>query len=224
MPIKRNSETGETIEEPTRKMGSKPRDDTYEFVKGVPPRRADADSSAPSTVPPGRTDRSPPPRDAGSSPFDAPTQPLRASQPLGPPAEPTHVLRPGISADEETEATMANPVVGWLVVIGGPGRGQVRPVGYGSNTLGRGEDSRVRLDFGDEQISREAHAVVTYDGRGRKFYLQHGGGTNLTYLGDEPVLVPTLLDAMQDFYIGATTLRFVPFCGPEFDWQDTSDG
>ena len=86
---------------------------------------------------------------------------------------------------------MANPVVGWLVVIGGPGRGQVRPVGYGSNTLGRGEDSRVRLDFGDEQISREAHAVVTYDGRGRKFYLQHGGGTNLTYLGDEPVLVPT---------------------------------
>ena len=62
---------------------------------------------------------------------------------------------------------------------------------------------------------------MTYDPRGRKFYLQHGGGTNLTYIGDEPVLVPTVLEALQDFSIGDTTLRFVPFCGPDFDWQDT---
>ena len=62
---------------------------------------------------------------------------------------------------------------------------------------------------------------MTYDPRGRKFYLQHGGGTNLTYLADEPVLVPTLLETMQDFTVGETTLRFVPLCGAEFDWQDT---
>lgn len=224
MPIRRNRETGETIEEPTRKVGSSPREDRREAVTGVPPTRPDADTSSPSTVPPGRADRRPAPRDAGSSPFEAPTQPIRAAQPSRSAEEHTRVHRPGSAADAETESAMADPVVGWLVVIAGPGKGQVRPIGYGSNTLGRGEESRIRLDLGDEQISRESHAIVTYDGRGRKFYLQHGGGTNLTYLGDEPVLVPTPLAAMQDFSIGATTLRFVPFCGPEFDWQDLGDG
>ena len=119
---------------------------------------------------------------------------------------------------------MADPVVGWLVVTAGPGKGRTVPLGYGVNSLGRGGEVRVKLDFGDDQISRQGHATVTYDPRGRQFYLQHGGGKNLTYLEDQPVLVPTALEAMQEFSIGVTMLRFVPLCGPEFDWQDTGDG
>ena len=52
-------------------------------------------------------------------------------------------------------------------------------------------------------------------------YVQHGGGTNLTYLGDQPVLTPTELPALSHINIGNTVLRFVPLCGAEFDWQDT---
>ena len=115
---------------------------------------------------------------------------------------------------------MKNPLSGWLVVVGGPGKGQFRPLGYGVNTLGRGEGSRVRLDFGDEEISREVHATLTYDPRGRRYYLQHGGGMHLTYLDDEPVLTATPLEGVRDIVLGKTTLRFVPFCGPEFDWPD----
>ena len=125
--------------------------------------------------------------------------------------------------EEHTEAdrAMDDPVVGWLVVVEGPGKGQAMQLGYGSNPLGRGATDRVKLDFGDDQISRNGHAVVTYDPRGRKFYLQHGGGTNLTYLGDQPVLAPAELSALSHISIGNTILRFVPLCGAEFDWQDT---
>lgn len=118
---------------------------------------------------------------------------------------------------------MDDPVVGWLVVMHGPGQGQVCRLGSGRNRLGRGAGSEVRLDFGDEQISRDNHAVVSYDSVNRTFWVQHGDGRNLTYLGDAPVLTPTPLEAMQDIRIGGTTLRFVPFCGPDFDWQDVQD-
>jgi hypothetical protein len=111
-------------------------------------------------------------------------------------------------------------VVGWLVVIGGPGQGQSLPLGYGLNGVGRGADQQVCLDFGDSEVSRENHFSVAYDGRNRKFFIQHGGGRNLTYLGDTPVLSPMELAADATITIGSTTLRFVPFCGDAFDWSD----
>jgi hypothetical protein len=114
-----------------------------------------------------------------------------------------------------------DPVVGWLVVIDGPGRGQARAVGYGMNSIGRGPTERISLEFGDAQISRNSHAVLTYDPRSRKFYLQHGGGRNLTYLGDQAVLTPTEIASGTDILVGATKLRFIALCGPEFDWQDS---
>ena len=132
----------------------------------------------------------------------------------------------GRREDEKRTAenrSMDDPVVGWLVVVEGPGKGQVLQLGYGSNPLGRGATDRVKLDFGDDQISRNGHAVVTYDPRGRKFYVQHGGGTNLTYLGDQPVLAPAELPTLSHISIGNTVLRFVPLCGAEFDWQDTEE-
>lgn len=114
---------------------------------------------------------------------------------------------------------MDNPVVGWLVVIVGPGKGTARELGYGMNSIGRSPEDRVSLDFGDEEISRHGHAVVTYDPRGRRFYAQHGGGVNLSYLDDAPLLQPMMLNGGEVLAIGNTRLKFVPFCGEAFDWQ-----
>ena len=50
--------------------------------------------------------------------------------------------------------------------------------------------------------------------------MQHGGGVNLTYVNDKPVLEPTRLDPLQHIMLGGTTLRFVALCGSDFDWQD----
>lgn len=119
------------------------------------------------------------------------------------------------------EPDTSDPVVGWIVVTQGYGKGKSLQLGYGMNSIGRGQNTRICLDFGDEAISRSApHAIITYDPRGRKFYLQHGDGKNLTYLNNEPVLVPTQLTGGEQISLGQTILRFVPLCGEDFDWQD----
>lgn len=121
-----------------------------------------------------------------------------------------------------TKDAMTDPVVGWLVIIDGPGKGHALQLGYGMNSIGRNQHERVCLNFGDEGLSRNQHAIVTYDPRGRKFYVQHGGGKNITYLDDNPLLVPTELQGGESLLVGKTTLRFVPLCGEHFDWQDNS--
>ena len=124
----------------------------------------------------------------------------------------------------ETHQSSDFPVVGWLVIVDGPGKGRAREIVSGRNAVGRGADNDISLDFGDSQISRVKHAVISYDPRGRRFYIQHGEGANLTYLGDQPVLSPCELEAFSPITLGDTVLRFVPFCGSDFDWQDTQAG
>lgn len=112
------------------------------------------------------------------------------------------------------------PVAGWIVVVKGPGRGGFCPVYVGMNSVGRAPSQRISLDFGDESISREEHAFITYDDETRTFYLQHGGKSNLVRLGGAPVLQPTVLKPNDLFRIGNTTFRFVACCGPDFNWSD----
>jgi hypothetical protein len=123
-------------------------------------------------------------------------------------------------ASPEKSDHMHDPVVGWLAIVTGPGAGDFVRMGYGMNSIGRAEDQRCRLDFGDEKISRQSHATITYDPRGRKFFLQHGGGQNLTYLNNTPVLQPVEVKGGEFIVIGDTTLRFVPLCGADFDYPD----
>lgn len=140
----------------------------------------------------------------------------------------TKIFRPGSSkkANDEgatlrgdTDQFSIEPVVGWLVIIDGPGKGNFVKLGFGMNSIGRSQDSRVILDFGDSEISRENHAQLTYDVKNKKFYIQHGGGSNLTYLGNSPVLQPFELTGHEIISIGDTKLCFVPFCGPNFNWD-----
>ena len=114
----------------------------------------------------------------------------------------------------------ADPVAGWVVVVKGPGRGKFAAIYVGMNSVGRDTSQRVSLSFGDDSISREEHAFVTYDEEQRCFYLQHGGKSNLVRLGSRPVLSPTELKPYDLIRIGRTTLLFVPCCGPDFSWTD----
>jgi hypothetical protein len=113
-----------------------------------------------------------------------------------------------------------DPVVGWLVVLAGPGRGNARRLGYGQNSLGRDKGERVSLDFGDGSISRSKHAFVLYEPRKRQYFIRPGDGANLTYLNGELLAESRPLTAADVIEVGATKLKFVPLCGPEFDWED----
>jgi pSer/pThr/pTyr-binding forkhead associated (FHA) protein len=88
------------------------------------------------------------------------------------------------------------------------------------NPIGRDASNRVSLPFGDPLVSRQKHAVVVYDPRGKKFFVQHGDSSNLTYLGDQPVLAPAELKGRERIRLGDTVLMFVPFCGEDFDWEE----
>jgi hypothetical protein len=119
-----------------------------------------------------------------------------------------------------SENLEVEPVAGWVIVVSGPGRGGFRPVFVGMNSVGRDTSQRVCLNFGDETISRQEHAFITYDEEQRCFFLQHGGKSNLVRLAGKPVLSPVELQANASIRIGRTTLRFIPCCGPDFSWGD----
>jgi hypothetical protein len=144
-------------------------------------------------------------------------------------SEITQVYRPkgkaegeeGEEADEADDSGLVpDPVCGWLVVVEGPGLGSAVTVGYGNNRVGRDAGEDIVLDFGDGQISRENHAVVTYDGKNRRFYVQQGGGRNLTHVNEELVLTPVEISGGESVQMGETKLKFVPLCGSDFDWYD----
>jgi hypothetical protein len=167
-------------------------------------------------------------RGAGDEPTTRRMNP--ANEPDAPPASSsendpeTQIIGGRTPKPSIPESDTSDPVVGWIVVIQGYGKGKSLQLGYGMNSIGRGQNARICLDFGDEAISRSApHAIITYDPRGRKFYLQHGDGKNLTYLNNEPVLVPTQLTGGEQISLGQTILRFVPLCGEDFDWQDEAE-
>ncbi len=124
------------------------------------------------------------------------------------------------SPAKTSQDIVSDPVVGWIVIIDGPGKGTGLQLGSGQNTVARGERARVRIDFGDQEISRESHTIITYDPRHNKYYIQPGMGTNLTYLKNEPVLSPTQLTSGSQFVIGSTTLRFIALCDETFTWSE----
>lgn len=126
----------------------------------------------------------------------------------------------GKEANTEAAAYTQFPV-GWLVITDGPGRGAAFPLFNGVSQIGRGEGQTIRLDFGDNTISRENHAAVAYDPEQNSFFIGHGGKANLVRCNNMPVLSTQTLSPGDKLRIGETSLMFVPLCGPDFQWTDS---
>lgn len=126
------------------------------------------------------------------------------------------------------EAASAAPVTtpfpcGWLVIVDGPGRGNSFALHAGAAMIGRGEDQAICIDFGDRAISRQNHAAVAYDTETGKFYLGHGGKSNIIRLNNSPVLSTEELHHGDTIRIGETYLRFAAFCDDTFTWSDAEE-
>jgi hypothetical protein len=114
-----------------------------------------------------------------------------------------------------------DPVVGWLVVVGGPGLGAFRPIYEGNNSIGRGPRQRIPIDFGDNMISAEEQAYIRYDSVERSFLLVPNlTKTNVVAVNDIRPTGAVKLEAMDMITMGRTQLAFVPFCGADFDWSE----
>jgi hypothetical protein len=117
-----------------------------------------------------------------------------------------------------------DPVVGWLVVVGGPGLGSYRPIFEGNNTVGRSPGQRIPIDFGDDTISAEEQAYIRYDSSARSFlFVPNLAKTNVVSLNDKRPTGAVELNQMDVITMGRTQLVFVPFCGADFDWSELTD-
>lgn len=112
-----------------------------------------------------------------------------------------------------------DPVVGWLVCISGEEKGRDYRIHADNNFIGRSE----RMDIcirGDETISRENHAIISYDTVDRIFYFSPGDGRSIVRYNGKALFQTTQLKSHDHIIIGKTELIFVPFCTEDFTWME----
>ena len=142
----------------------------------------------------------------------------------GAPMTDTQVMRPDQTGAAEGQGRAINPIVGLLVVTGGPGKGSSRPLYYGNNSIGRDASQIVCLDFGDVNISAQEQAFIRYDYEDRKFlFIPNLSKTNVVSVNADKPAVPVELKPWDEIKMGHTKLRFLPVCGTHFDWSDIVD-
>lgn len=112
-----------------------------------------------------------------------------------------------------------DPAVGFLVCIAGPNRGRDYKLVAGRNFIGRAAAMDVALTD-DDTVSRESHALVTYDVKHNKFSLSPGQGRGITYCNDEQVEMVRPLKAYDIIEVGKSQLLFLPLCGEKFQWNE----
>jgi hypothetical protein len=187
----------------------------------VPPAATDKRAGVPSAAEAAQEARAPAPAEIADAP-----QTRVARQPAARTSSATVArtqLVRGRSAVKRNDFHQ-DPVVGWLVVIGGAGLGAFRPIYEGNNTLGRSSAQRIPIDFGDEAISSEEQAYIRYDSVDRRFLLVPNlAKTNIVAVNDTKPTSAVELAAMDVITMGHTQLVFVPFCGQEFDWGELTE-
>lgn len=149
---------------------------------------------------------------------DAKTQPLYMNRPPAPPQPapapvPAAAAAPAAHIDAPIE-----PVVGWLVAIEGPERGRDYRLRAERNFLGRAAENDIAIAL-DPRISRNRHAIITFEPRKRIFYLSPGDASGLVYLNDDLLDKTTPIGPADRIEVGDTTLRLVPFVTAEFSWS-----
>lgn len=184
---------------------------------------------AETVVVPPRLPAQSPPRAADASPEaqvpNSVTRVIRGSDPRKTPAPGTRTQLVRGRVEVARGEFHQDPVVGWLVVVGGAGLGAFRPIFEGNNTVGRARTQRIAIDFGDETISGEEQAYIRYDSADRSFlFVPNLSKTNVVSINNRKPTAAVALQAMDVITMGRTQLAFVPFCGADFDWSELMDG
>lgn len=150
-----------------------------------------------------------------SSPNFPPTMPL----------DPPAAAKSSGGSKKEMSATVAlsendegvSPVRGWLVIMNGEKKGTSYVIHGEKNVIGRGSNFDVDLSF-DKAVSKNGDAVITYDARGKKFFISLAAGKNNIYHNDQLLLTPEEIKEYDVLEIGSTKFVFRSFCNEEFDY------
>jgi hypothetical protein len=150
----------------------------------------------------------PPPQPSPIVPRREPTAPMQT-----PPIERT-VAVPKVGA---ADAAPKRFVVGWLVGLSGPSRGESFPVRIGRNVLGR--DRRSDIVVNDDQASSH-HADLVFRPEERRFILMDHNSTNGTYVNEVEIEPRRDLVTKDIVRIGSHRFLFMPLCDESFYWDD----
>jgi len=113
----------------------------------------------------------------------------------------------------------SQPLVGWLVIIEGKGKGRDIQIFSGKNSIGRDKSNTICIDFGDNTIGRTKHAFVLFDKKNGLFFFMSGTSINLSYLNSEAIYSPMKISNGDIIEVGQTKLKFVSLCDTNFQWS-----
>ncbi len=127
----------------------------------------------------------------------------------------TRIVRPGDRGSGEALDDIStqilrdksNQIVAKLVVIEGPGAGKAVSIFTGTNQIGRGDDMRVQINFGDDTISRQQHAVITFDTTKAEVRIYDGGKPGGLWVNGTRVTADQAIRFGDLIKLGETTLR-----------------
>jgi pSer/pThr/pTyr-binding forkhead associated (FHA) protein len=108
-------------------------------------------------------------------------------------------------------------VVGWLIGLNGPIRGESFPVRMGRNVLGRDRQSDIVIN--DDQASSH-HADLVFRPEERRFILMDHNSTNGTYVNETEIEPRRDLSGKDIVRIGSHRFVFMPLCHDGFFWDD----
>lgn len=136
-----------------------------------------------------------------------------------PPQQALHLTRTAKTVGIIKKNIGIDPAVGFLVCVSGPHRGADYKLVSGRNFIGRAAAMDVAL-ADDDTVSRESHALITYDVKHNTFSLSPGQGRGITYCNDEQVEMVRPLEAYDVIEVGKSRLLFLPLCGDRFKWDE----
>lgn len=127
------------------------------------------------------------------------------------------MFSPTVAINHEADNRI-EPVVGWLVCIEGPMRGNDYRIREGYNYIGREVgDIHIR---GDQTISRQRHARIAYDSASHQYFFGPDEGRNLLRVNGKTIMNPVELHNYDVLTIGQSKLLFMGLCGEQFSWEN----
>lgn len=144
----------------------------------------------------------------------APGGPMAAPVPVAPPMERTVAAA---KIDPQKLEAQKRYVVGWLVALDGPLRGDSFEIRMGRNVIGR--DRRSDIVINDDQASAH-HADLVFRPEERRFILMDHNSTNGTYVNEAEIEPRRDLADRDVVRIGSHRFLFAPLCRDGVHWDD----
>lgn len=108
--------------------------------------------------------------------------------------------------------------VGWLVCIEGNMLGESFVLREGDNFIGRAANMDIALIY-EPTVSRESHAIITYDSSNNSFTLYSLEHQEQTFCNNKKLKSKKILKNRDTITLGNCTFLFIAFCNASFRWS-----